>query len=193
MAQRGTVVVQDGEGETLRRSLAGSVGIRCRPEPGAASRRTETSSGPAAAGQCVQIQVVEDRHAETHQHHVRALRRGHAAAAGRRDAAATRPARHGLAARTRRARCRQPAGATRTTDGLFDEARAAAALVHPNVAGLYDCGLTDGMPWFVMEYVAGVTLRSVLRPGGLPEAEVRTSPARGTRGTRRPQAPSANC
>jgi serine/threonine protein kinase/tetratricopeptide (TPR) repeat protein len=63
-------------------------------------------------------------------------------------------------------------GAADGIDHLFNEARAAAALVHPNVAGLYDCGLTDGIPWFVMEYVAGVSLRSVLRPGGLPEAEV---------------------
>ena len=33
----------------LRKSRAGSAEIRCRPERGAVSRRTETSSGPAAA------------------------------------------------------------------------------------------------------------------------------------------------
>lgn len=52
---------------------------------------------------------------------------------------------------------------------LLGEARAAAALAHPNIAGLFDCGATDGMPWFVMEYVTGVTLRTVLQRGSLPD------------------------
>jgi serine/threonine-protein kinase len=57
-------------------------------------------------------------------------------------------------------------------DDLLREARAAATLVHPNVAALYDCGSTQGTPWFVMEYVPGVTLRTLLSHGSVPEGEV---------------------
>jgi tRNA A-37 threonylcarbamoyl transferase component Bud32 len=38
------------------------------------------------------------------------------------------------------------------------EARAAGALRHPATVAIYDAGETDGMPWIVMEYVAGGTL-----------------------------------
>ena len=55
---------------------------------------------------------------------------------------------------------------------LLREARSAAALAHPNIAGLYDCGSTNDTPWFVMEYVTGVTLRTILHPEGLSEAEI---------------------
>lgn len=48
------------------------------------------------------------------------------------------------------------------------EAKAAARLSHPNVVGVHDQGsLTeDGIPYLVMEYVAGRTLRDVLREHG---------------------------
>jgi serine/threonine protein kinase/tetratricopeptide (TPR) repeat protein len=60
----------------------------------------------------------------------------------------------------------------KAADDLLREARAAATLVHPNIAALYDCGSTEGTPWFVMEYVPGVTLRTLLSQGSVPEEEV---------------------
>ncbi len=52
-----------------------------------------------------------------------------------------------------------------------NEARAVAALNHPNVAAIYDAGEgRDG--WFIaMEYVRGVSLRSLLADGGLSPDE----------------------
>jgi eukaryotic-like serine/threonine-protein kinase len=55
------------------------------------------------------------------------------------------------------------------------EAQSAAALNHPSIVAVYDTGeeITDGMnvPYIVMEYVEGRTLRDVLREGRriLPE------------------------
>ena len=46
------------------------------------------------------------------------------------------------------------------------EARAAAALNHPDVVSVYDQGTDGGHPFLVMEYVPGETLRSVLRSRG---------------------------
>ena len=43
------------------------------------------------------------------------------------------------------------------------EARASASMSHPNVVGVYDTGTDDGRPYIVMEYVAGRSLRDVLR------------------------------
>ena len=49
------------------------------------------------------------------------------------------------------------------------EARAAAALAHPNVVTIHDMGLTsDGRPFLVMELLRGRTLREALSPGPLP-------------------------
>ncbi|HEY1176719.1 MAG TPA: protein kinase, partial [Phytomonospora sp.] len=42
------------------------------------------------------------------------------------------------------------------------EAKTIARLSHPNVVGVYDTGSHDGLPYLVMEYVAGRTLRDVL-------------------------------
>ncbi len=47
------------------------------------------------------------------------------------------------------------------------EARAAASLNHPNMVAVYDTGEEDGRPFIVMEYVAGRTLRDVLRREGV--------------------------
>ena len=52
------------------------------------------------------------------------------------------------------------------------EARAAAALTHPNVNQLFDYGEVAGRPFMVLEYLPGGTLEDRLRPGRpLPDAE----------------------
>jgi serine/threonine protein kinase/beta-lactam-binding protein with PASTA domain len=43
-----------------------------------------------------------------------------------------------------------------------DEAKTIARLTHPNVVAVYDQGTHDGMPYLVMEYVRGSTLRELL-------------------------------
>lgn len=49
------------------------------------------------------------------------------------------------------------------------EARSVARLDHPNVVGVHDQGTDDGWVYLAMEYVAGCTLRDVLRErGALP-------------------------
>ena len=45
----------------------------------------------------------------------------------------------------------------------FDrEARAVAALAHPNICQLYDYGEEDGRPYMVLEYLGGGTLEDRL-------------------------------
>jgi Tol biopolymer transport system component len=48
------------------------------------------------------------------------------------------------------------------------EARAVAALNHPNILGLYDIGNEDGVSYIVTEFVAGETLAALLEHGPLP-------------------------
>jgi serine/threonine-protein kinase len=43
-----------------------------------------------------------------------------------------------------------------------DEAKTIARLTHPNVVAVYDQGTHDGLPYLVMEYVRGRTLREIL-------------------------------
>jgi serine/threonine protein kinase/tetratricopeptide (TPR) repeat protein len=51
----------------------------------------------------------------------------------------------------------------------FDhEARAAAALNHPNILAVYDVGTHDGSPYIVFELLDGETLRERLAHGALP-------------------------
>jgi tetratricopeptide (TPR) repeat protein len=59
-------------------------------------------------------------------------------------------------------------GAPDASERLLHEARAAATLNHPNIAGIYDILDADGCKWIVMEYVPGETLWSALRRGPFP-------------------------
>lgn len=54
------------------------------------------------------------------------------------------------------------------------EARAAAALSHPNIVTIYDAGEQDGEYYMAMEFVEGTTLKELIkRKGALPEDQVR--------------------
>jgi len=48
------------------------------------------------------------------------------------------------------------------------EARAAAALNHPNIVAIYDVGVHEGSPYIVCELLQGKTLRQRLAEGALP-------------------------
>lgn len=53
------------------------------------------------------------------------------------------------------------------------EARAVAALNHPNIVLLLNTGTYDGLPYIINEYIKGQTLRDVLDfRGALPQSEV---------------------
>jgi serine/threonine-protein kinase len=45
------------------------------------------------------------------------------------------------------------------------EVNSLAALAHPGVVAIYDCGQVDGCLYVVVEYVAGPNLRALLQPG----------------------------
>ncbi|HKV26136.1 MAG TPA: protein kinase [Candidatus Acidoferrum sp.] len=64
-----------------------------------------------------------------------------------------------------------PASFTGDPDRLrrFDqEARAVAALNHPNILAVHDTGLQDGVQFIVMELLDGKTLREMLQEGPMP-------------------------
>jgi serine/threonine-protein kinase len=46
------------------------------------------------------------------------------------------------------------------------EARATAALTHPNVVAVHDQGISEGFPYLVMEYVQGRTIREIMAQSG---------------------------
>ncbi len=48
------------------------------------------------------------------------------------------------------------------------EARAAAALNHPNILSIFDIGEADGAPYIVSELLEGTTLRELVRNGPMP-------------------------
>jgi eukaryotic-like serine/threonine-protein kinase len=55
---------------------------------------------------------------------------------------------------------------------LLREARAAAALTHPNIAAVYDVGRDHGIDYIAMEHVTGAPLAQLIPPGGLPLEQV---------------------
>src|SRR5262249_32277559 len=57
---------------------------------------------------------------------------------------------------------RSLAGDPGFVDRFRREARAAAALSHPNIVAVYDWGAVDGIYYMVMEYVRGRGLRELL-------------------------------
>jgi serine/threonine protein kinase/Tfp pilus assembly protein PilF len=63
-------------------------------------------------------------------------------------------------------------GDAAATRRLMTEARAAAALSHPNIAQIYDVGESNGIPYVAMEYVEGELLEAKLAQGPLPVTEV---------------------
>lgn len=50
---------------------------------------------------------------------------------------------------------------------FWAEARAASALNHPNIITIYDVGTAAGVPYLVMEWVEGETLRGRMKRGGV--------------------------
>lgn len=60
-------------------------------------------------------------------------------------------------------------GANENLRGRFDrEARALASLSHPHIVTMIDYGITEGMPYLVMELLEGRTLGDLLEEGPLP-------------------------
>jgi serine/threonine protein kinase/Tol biopolymer transport system component len=64
-----------------------------------------------------------------------------------------------------------------TTDAMLhqrftQEARAASALNHPNIVGVYDVGTQDGTPYIVSELVDGESLRALLGRGPVPQKKL---------------------
>lgn len=61
-----------------------------------------------------------------------------------------------------------------TPGAALAEARAAAALSHPNICTMYAIEESEGVPIIAMEYVRGRPLNRVLEPGGLAPARAAT-------------------
>jgi TolB-like protein/predicted Ser/Thr protein kinase len=57
-------------------------------------------------------------------------------------------------------------------DRFLIEARAAAALSHPNICVIHEVGETEGRPYIAMEYVEGETLKDKRRKGPLKTEDV---------------------
>lgn len=56
--------------------------------------------------------------------------------------------------------------------GRFErEAQIVAKLEHPNIVPVYDASEQDGMPYIVMKYIEGKTLKDVLHDGALEDAD----------------------
>ena len=65
------------------------------------------------------------------------------------------------------------------------EAKALAALNHPNVAGIHQVEHDGGVHFLVMELAEGQTLGQRIGPGRHPQKRLCASPCRSPRGSRR--------
>lgn len=57
------------------------------------------------------------------------------------------------------------------------EARAVAALDHPNIVSVYDVGEANGVHYIVSELLEGETLRERVTPSGMPARKVSSWPS----------------
>jgi class 3 adenylate cyclase/tetratricopeptide (TPR) repeat protein/predicted Ser/Thr protein kinase len=73
-----------------------------------------------------------------------------------------------VAVKTLRAESR---GDVRLVRRLGEEIRLARKVRHPNVAGVYELGRSESLPFVSMEYVDGVTLRTLIAQDSLPPRE----------------------
>jgi tetratricopeptide (TPR) repeat protein/predicted Ser/Thr protein kinase len=64
------------------------------------------------------------------------------------------------------------AGSDTARQRLINEARAAAALDHPNICGIYEVGEEDDCVFIVMQYIDGESLADRIRQGALAPSEV---------------------
>ena len=60
------------------------------------------------------------------------------------------------------------------------EARAVAALSHPNILAIHDIGTHEGQPYIVEELLEGESLRERLKSGALPGGKAAESPRSGS-------------
>ena len=68
----------------------------------------------------------------------------------------------------RRVAIKFPNADPRFSERLLAEARTVSSLSHPAIAAVYDCGIHEGHPYVVMEYVEGENLSDRLKRGPLP-------------------------
>lgn len=73
----------------------------------------------------------------------------------------------------KRVRARTDATPSEMMEEAFNEARALALLRHPHVVKLYDFGMDEDGPYFVMEHIEGYTLQQKIDSGGLTVEEFR--------------------
>ncbi|MCF4136862.1 serine/threonine protein kinase [Streptomyces sp. Tue 6430] len=64
-------------------------------------------------------------------------------------------------------------GAAQSEESFTDEAVLLAGLQHPGLVTVYDSGRDDDLPFLVMEFLEGPTLRARITAGALPPATVR--------------------
>jgi alkyl hydroperoxide reductase subunit AhpC/predicted Ser/Thr protein kinase len=61
------------------------------------------------------------------------------------------------------------AGGSASSDAMLREARAAAALIHPNICTVFAVDASEGVSMIVMEYLDGQPLNKALEKGPLPQ------------------------
>ena len=64
------------------------------------------------------------------------------------------------------------AGSHQARERLINEAKAAAALDHPNICSIYEVGEEDGHVFIVMQYIDGQSLAERIWKSPLPPGEV---------------------